>query len=99
MKTVPDNLRRRLGRSDLRVSPVGLGCMSLSGVYGAADDSQSEALIEHFVQLAPDDWRHQLYQGRDGDFAFSSLPVRIARADIFAGVDIPDRLTNPDAIA
>ncbi|WP_158744247.1 aldo/keto reductase [Acidisphaera sp. L21] len=39
--------RRILGHSDLAVSPVGLGCMSLSGVYGAADDAASEALIHH----------------------------------------------------
>jgi aryl-alcohol dehydrogenase-like predicted oxidoreductase len=41
--------RRRLGRGDLFVSPVGLGCMSLSGVYGAADDATSEALIHHAI--------------------------------------------------
>ncbi len=39
--------RRRLGTSDLHVSPIGLGCMSFSGVYGAADDAESEALIRH----------------------------------------------------
>ena len=50
MKAVPENLRRRLGQSDLRVSPIGLGCMSLSGVYGAADDTQSEALIRAAVE-------------------------------------------------
>ncbi|MCB1545286.1 MAG: aldo/keto reductase, partial [Rhodoblastus sp.] len=50
MKAIPDNLRRRLGASDLRVSPIGLGCMSLSGIYGAADDAQSEALIRAAVE-------------------------------------------------
>ena len=39
--------RRTLGRSSLVVAPVGLGCMSLSGVYGAADDEASVALIQH----------------------------------------------------
>ena len=38
---------RRLGQSDLLVSAIGLGCMSLSGVYGPADDAASEALIHH----------------------------------------------------
>jgi aryl-alcohol dehydrogenase-like predicted oxidoreductase len=42
---------RRLGQSDLNVSAIGLGCMSLSGVYGAADDSASEALIHHALDL------------------------------------------------
>ena len=37
--------RRTLGGSTLSVSPVGLGCMSLSGVYGEAEDAASEDLI------------------------------------------------------
>ncbi len=41
---------RRLGGSDLFVSAVGLGCMSLSGVYGAADDDASVALIHHAIE-------------------------------------------------
>ena len=41
--------RRTLGHSDLAVSPVGLGCMSLSGVYGPADDAASVALIHHAI--------------------------------------------------
>jgi aryl-alcohol dehydrogenase-like predicted oxidoreductase len=39
--------RRRLGKSDLTVSLIGLGCMPLSGMYGPADDAASEALIRH----------------------------------------------------
>ena len=31
--------RLTLGRSDLSVCPVGLGCLSLSGVYGDPDDA------------------------------------------------------------
>jgi aryl-alcohol dehydrogenase-like predicted oxidoreductase len=40
---------RPLGKSGLTVSAVGLGCMSLSGVYGAAEDAHSEALIRHAI--------------------------------------------------
>jgi aryl-alcohol dehydrogenase-like predicted oxidoreductase len=40
---------RPLGKSGLTVSAVGLGCMSLSGIYGDADDAQSEALIQHAI--------------------------------------------------
>ena len=36
---------RTLGSSHLSVLPIGLGCMSLSGAYGAAVDSESEDLI------------------------------------------------------
>ncbi len=33
---------RKFGTSDLNVSPMGLGCMSMSGVYGPADDTDSQ---------------------------------------------------------
>ncbi|TQF76453.1 aldo/keto reductase [Elioraea sp. Yellowstone] len=42
---------RPLGRGGPRVCPIGLGCMSLSGVYGDADDAASEALIREAVEL------------------------------------------------
>ncbi|MCW3475958.1 aldo/keto reductase [Limobrevibacterium gyesilva] len=40
---------RALGSGGLSVSAIGLGCMSLSGVYGNADDAASEALIRHAI--------------------------------------------------
>jgi aryl-alcohol dehydrogenase-like predicted oxidoreductase len=39
--------KRALGRGGPMVSAVGLGCMSLSGVYGDADDGESVKLIHH----------------------------------------------------
>jgi aryl-alcohol dehydrogenase-like predicted oxidoreductase len=46
---VSEKVRRRLGASDLYVSPVGLGCMSLAGIYGPADDDESMRLIHHAI--------------------------------------------------
>jgi aryl-alcohol dehydrogenase-like predicted oxidoreductase len=37
--------RIRFGASDLMVSPLGLGCMSMSGCYGAQDDDECVATI------------------------------------------------------
>lgn len=45
---------RVLGAKGQRVAAVGLGCMSLSGIYGAADDQQSIALIRHAVDRGID---------------------------------------------
>lgn len=46
---MPTNAYRQLGASGPKVSAVGLGCMSLSGVYGAADDVHSIKLIHHAI--------------------------------------------------
>jgi aryl-alcohol dehydrogenase-like predicted oxidoreductase len=42
--------QRKLGKSPLQVSALGLGLMSMSGVYGNADDQQSIAVIRHALE-------------------------------------------------
>jgi aryl-alcohol dehydrogenase-like predicted oxidoreductase len=42
--------KRRLGNSRLEISPIGLGCMSMSGIYGNADDAQSISVIHHALE-------------------------------------------------
>ena len=54
MATQPKLEHRPLGKGGLSVSAVGLGCMSLSGVYGAADDAVSEDLIRHAIDTGVD---------------------------------------------
>jgi aryl-alcohol dehydrogenase-like predicted oxidoreductase len=51
MKTLA---HRSLGSQGLAVSTVGLGCMSLSGIYGAADDRESENLIHAAIERGVD---------------------------------------------
>ena len=41
---------RKLGKAPIQVSAVGLGLMSMSGVYGNADDEQSIATIHHALE-------------------------------------------------
>jgi len=42
---------RQLGRSNLRVSTIGLGCMGMSDFYGPRDDGQSVATIHRALDL------------------------------------------------
>jgi aryl-alcohol dehydrogenase-like predicted oxidoreductase len=46
--------RRRLGKAGPEVSAIGLGCMSLSGVYGTSDDAAGIALIHRAIDLGVD---------------------------------------------
>src|SRR5262252_3116648 len=46
--------RRALGGEGLSVTAIGVGCMSLSGVYGAANDSESEVLIRQAIDRGVD---------------------------------------------
>jgi aryl-alcohol dehydrogenase-like predicted oxidoreductase len=54
MATQPKLEHRVLGKGGLSVSAIGLGCMSLSGIYGAADDAVSEDLIRHAIDTGVD---------------------------------------------
>ena len=40
---------RTLGHSTLRVSTIGLGLMSMSGIYGKSDEEESIAVIHHAI--------------------------------------------------
>ena len=42
---------RRLGRSDLRISAIGLGCMGMSQAYGARDDAESARTLARALDL------------------------------------------------
>ncbi|MDR3532220.1 MAG: aldo/keto reductase [Rhodopila sp.] len=54
MAAQPKLEHRALGKGGLSVSAIGLGCMSLSGIYGAADDAVSEDLIRHAIDRGVD---------------------------------------------
>src|SRR5438874_12883198 len=43
--------RRRLGKSGLEVSAIGLGCMGMSTAYGPADEEESLRVLRRYVEL------------------------------------------------
>jgi aryl-alcohol dehydrogenase-like predicted oxidoreductase len=43
--------QRTLGKSTLSVSAIGLGCMSMSNVYGKCDDAESTAVVHRALDL------------------------------------------------
>jgi aryl-alcohol dehydrogenase-like predicted oxidoreductase len=42
---------RRLGNSDLRVYPIGLGCMGMSFAYGPADEAENLRVLKRLLEL------------------------------------------------
>jgi len=47
MATPVHSKPRSLGNSGLSVFPIGLGCMSFSGIYGTSDDAEAVRVIHH----------------------------------------------------
>ena len=47
MMTSMNAKARTLGSSGLSVFPIGLGCMSFSGIYGTSDDAEAIRVIHH----------------------------------------------------
>ena len=46
--------KRKIGKNGPEVLPIGLGCMSLSGVYGPSDEAAGERFIQQAVDVGVD---------------------------------------------
>src|SRR5689334_20168160 len=46
--------KRGLGKSNLRVSEIGLGCMGMSFAYGSTDDAESMRVLHRYVEMGGD---------------------------------------------
>ena len=44
-------LYKKLGKTNIEVSAIGLGCMGMSASYGFPDDKESLAVLEKAIEL------------------------------------------------
>jgi aryl-alcohol dehydrogenase-like predicted oxidoreductase len=54
MADLKSSPKRKLGSSDLEVAPIGLGCMSFSGVYGPAVDDETVDFVRYSIDQGID---------------------------------------------
>ncbi len=108
MAIQPMTAKRSLGSSGIPVSPLGLGCMSFSGVYGASDDGAAigvirEAIDRGVTMLDTADmygWGHnetlvgKAIAGRRADIVLASKFGQVQRPGGLNGVD-----GSPDYVA
>ncbi len=57
--------------------------------------AQDRPLAERHVRQADGSWLVTFFEGLSATFAFSSVPVQIALAEIYNGVEFPDRAKKP----
>ncbi|MGH7642568.1 MAG: aldo/keto reductase [Candidatus Dormibacteria bacterium] len=73
---------RKLGSGGLEVSAIGLGCMTMAGVYGAADDSDSLATLNRAVDLGVTFLDTADMYGRGGNERLLSQLLRERRQEV-----------------
>ena len=97
----PDQTTRELGRSSLHVHPIGLGLMSLSGIYGASDDANGINVIHAALDQGANfldssdmyGWGHnekllaQALKGRRNQVVLSTKFGQVKKEDGTQGVD------------
>ena len=66
---------RQLGRSDLRVSALGLGCMAMTAVYGTVDDAEALATVREALDAGANflDTSDAYAEGKNEEFLRRAL--------------------------
>ena len=93
---------RQFGTTDCKVSPMGLGCLSMSGMYGAGDDEESIATLHRAFELGINflDTSASYGNGHNHELIGKGLAACWRRALVECGVNAsPDRFEESPALS
>lgn len=91
---------RELGKTGIRLSSIGLGCMGMSAAYGRADEQESLAVLHRALELGINFWdtadvyggganeellSKALSSNRDKIFLATKFGFRLRGGDVFVG--------------
>src|SRR6201996_2422300 len=74
---------RTLGKTDVKLSAIGLGCMSMNHAYGTPDDAESIATLEKALEIGITFWDTADVYGQGANEELSSRVLQPNRKKVF----------------
>lgn len=85
---------RKLGKTEVNLSAIGLGCMGMSAAYGVADEKESIKTLHCALELGIDFWDTADVYGNGANEELLSKVLAEKRNQIFIATKFGFRLRN-----